>query len=133
MITGDTALQPLIAMSLPLPTHTSHDRYRLQDERAALKLKRVYFFWIAPDTTSFEWFSDLLHNLEQQVNAIPTPPTSLCATRSCTCSLKCSMLCVLPSELAFSCVTPIVAGHCVCRFHCTFPPTPPPDDRARSQ
>ena len=32
-----------------------------------MKIKKVYFFWICPDTNAFEWFSDLLQSLEQQV------------------------------------------------------------------
>ena len=38
--------------------------YKLQDRSRSLKLKKVYFFWIAPDTSSFEWFQDLLQTLE---------------------------------------------------------------------
>ncbi|XP_065183105.1 cytochrome b-245 heavy chain-like [Sycon ciliatum] len=32
-----------------------------------LKLKKVYLFWICPDTNSFEWFADLLKSLEDQM------------------------------------------------------------------
>ena len=48
--------------------HTICDcRYRHRDQDAKLKIKKVYFFWICPDTNAFEWFSDLLQSLEQQV------------------------------------------------------------------
>ena len=76
----------MTALPAPSSTHTSLRRYRLQDERASLKLKRVYFFWIAPDTTSFEWFSDLLHNLEQQVHSHPSHCTHLYTPTSHTCT-----------------------------------------------
>ncbi|KAF6019113.1 NOX3 [Bugula neritina] len=32
------------------------------------KLKKVYFYWICPDTNAFEWFSDLLGHLEDQMD-----------------------------------------------------------------
>ncbi len=32
-----------------------------------LKLKKVYFFWICPDTNAFEWFSELLDSLENHM------------------------------------------------------------------
>ena len=48
--------------------HTTYNfRYRHRDQDARLKIKKVYFFWICPDTNAFEWFSDLLQSLEQQV------------------------------------------------------------------
>nr|NP_001073020.1 NADPH oxidase [Strongylocentrotus purpuratus]AAW22991.1 NADPH oxidase [Strongylocentrotus purpuratus] len=31
---------------------------------ASLKLKKVYFFWICPDTNAFEWFSTLLDSID---------------------------------------------------------------------
>ena len=46
---------------------TCNFRYRHRDQDARLKIKKVYFFWICPDTNAFEWFSDLLQSLEQQV------------------------------------------------------------------
>ena len=89
----------MTALPAPSSTHTSLGRYRLQDERASLKLKRVYFFWIAPDTTSFEWFSDLLHNLEQQVPSHPSHCTHLYTPTSHTCThlyTHTSHTCTLP-------------------------------------
>jgi len=31
-------------------------------------MKRLYFFWVCPDTTAFEWFADLLRTIENQVD-----------------------------------------------------------------
>lgn len=41
--------------------------YKYNDERVQLKLAKVYFYWICPDTMSFEWFADLLKSLERQM------------------------------------------------------------------
>lgn len=30
-------------------------------------MKRLYFFWVCPDTYAFEWFADLLRTIEDQV------------------------------------------------------------------
>jgi len=32
-----------------------------------MKLQKVYFFWICPDTNAFEWFQDLLKQMEHQL------------------------------------------------------------------
>ena len=32
-----------------------------------MKLKKIYFYWICPDTQAFEWFADLLKHLELQM------------------------------------------------------------------
>ena len=42
-------------------------RYKLSNEASTLKMKRLYFFWVCPDTHAFEWFADLLHTIEDQV------------------------------------------------------------------
>ena len=42
-------------------------RYRLNEGKEELKVKKVYFFWICRDTFAFEWFTDLLKHLEVQV------------------------------------------------------------------
>ena len=42
-------------------------RYKLSDEASTLRVKRLYFFWVCPDTTAFEWFADLLRTVEDQV------------------------------------------------------------------
>ena len=41
--------------------------YKLIDENTTLRLKKVYFYWICPEPTSFEWFADLLVTLEKQM------------------------------------------------------------------
>ena len=43
-------------------------RYKLSNEASTLKIKRLYFFWVCPDTTAFEWFADLLRIIENQVD-----------------------------------------------------------------
>ncbi|XP_031558751.1 cytochrome b-245 heavy chain-like isoform X2 [Actinia tenebrosa] len=42
--------------------------YRHNKEDPDLFVKKVYFFWICPDTNAFEWFTDLLKSLEDQMN-----------------------------------------------------------------
>lgn len=32
-----------------------------------MKLRKVYFYWVCPDTNSFEWINDLLKNFDQQM------------------------------------------------------------------
>ena len=41
--------------------------YQLIDDSKRLQLKKVYFFWICPDTNSFEWFAHLLLTLEDEM------------------------------------------------------------------
>jgi len=41
--------------------------YRYQSSNPDMKVTKVYFFWICPDTNAFEWFTDLLQSLEQQM------------------------------------------------------------------
>lgn len=41
--------------------------YKLTDESTTLRLKKVYFYWICPEPTAFEWFADLLLSLEKQM------------------------------------------------------------------
>eukprot|EP00794_Sanderia_malayensis_P000504 gene504-1151_t len=41
--------------------------YKQQLSTADMKVTKVYFFWICPDTNAFEWFTDLLQSLEQQM------------------------------------------------------------------
>ena len=42
-------------------------RYQSLDPHTTMKLKKVYFFWICPDTGAFEWFQSLLQHLEEQM------------------------------------------------------------------
>ncbi len=39
-------------------------RYTVQQPGYNLKLKKVYFLWIARNTASFEWFQDLISHME---------------------------------------------------------------------
>ena len=41
--------------------------YKLIDEHTKIRLKKVYFYWICPEPTAFEWFADLLLSLEKQM------------------------------------------------------------------
>lgn len=41
-----------------------------KDTSGSLKLKKVYFFWICPDTHAFEWFGDMLIHLENQLTEL---------------------------------------------------------------
>ena len=42
---------------------------RLKDVKneGVLKLKKVYFFWICRDTDAFEWFSEMLEDIESHM------------------------------------------------------------------
>nr|CAB3235208.1 predicted NADPH oxidase 2 [Phallusia mammillata] len=44
--------------------------YKNLDPEKELVLKKVYFFWICPETHAFEWFGDMLSHLEQQLSEI---------------------------------------------------------------
>ena len=41
--------------------------YKLTNEGTNIRLKKVYFYWICPEPTAFEWFADLLLSLESQM------------------------------------------------------------------
>ena len=41
-------------------------RYKYCDPDFNMKLRKIYFYWICPDTNAFEWFADLLKYLEKQ-------------------------------------------------------------------
>ncbi|XP_077977843.1 NADPH oxidase 2-like isoform X1 [Glandiceps talaboti] len=41
--------------------------YKYSHDDVELKLKKVYFYWTCPDTKAFEWFTDLLDHLEQEM------------------------------------------------------------------
>ncbi|XP_033102210.1 cytochrome b-245 heavy chain-like [Anneissia japonica] len=41
--------------------------YKIREGDEELKLRKVYFFWVCPDTNAFEWFSELLENLETEM------------------------------------------------------------------
>ncbi|XP_073485057.1 NADPH oxidase 3 [Aquarana catesbeiana] len=38
------------------------------DPNRAMKLEKVYFYWLCRDTHAFEWFADLLQSLEEQMS-----------------------------------------------------------------
>ena len=42
--------------------------YKLTQGNTTLHLKKLYFFWICPEPTAFEWFADLLTSVEQQMS-----------------------------------------------------------------
>ena len=41
--------------------------YKLTEENTTLSLKKVYFYWICPEPSAFEWFADLLNSVESQM------------------------------------------------------------------
>ena len=41
--------------------------YKLTQENTTLCLKKVYFYWICPEPSAFEWFADLLQSVETQM------------------------------------------------------------------
>lgn len=43
-------------------------RYQYNQNNVNPVVKKVYFFWICPDTNAFEWFTDLLQYLEERVS-----------------------------------------------------------------
>lgn len=49
----------------PYASLLKHMMYKLRQGKK-LKIKRVYFFWINRDTGSWEWFSDILDQLEDE-------------------------------------------------------------------
>lgn len=53
----------------PFASILKHIWYQKQTSESNFKLKKVYFFWICPDTNAFEWLHDLLkyydHEMEE--------------------------------------------------------------------
>lgn len=43
------------------------DRHKHKESQADMKLRKVYFYWVCPDTNSFEWINDLLKNFDEQM------------------------------------------------------------------
>ncbi|NXR41127.1 NOX1 oxidase, partial [Zosterops hypoxanthus] len=41
--------------------------YKFQHSDQALKIKKIYFYWLCRDTGAFAWFNDLLASLEQKM------------------------------------------------------------------
>ena len=48
----------------------STHRYKVQRQDTDLKLKKVYFFWICPDFGAFEWFQEMLAQVENDLLGI---------------------------------------------------------------
>ncbi|XP_018416944.1 PREDICTED: NADPH oxidase 3 [Nanorana parkeri] len=42
--------------------------YNSCDPNRAMKLEKVYFYWLCRDTHAFEWFADLLQSLEERMS-----------------------------------------------------------------
>ena len=42
-------------------------RYKYCNPDFDMKLRKIYFYWICPDTNAFEWFADLLKHMEHQM------------------------------------------------------------------
>ena len=42
-------------------------RYKKQTDESNQTLKKVYFFWICPDTNAFEWLHDLLKYYDREM------------------------------------------------------------------
>lgn len=49
----------------PFASILKHIQYKIETSEET-RIKKVYFFWINRDKSSFEWFSDLLATLEQK-------------------------------------------------------------------
>ncbi|XP_033741148.1 cytochrome b-245 heavy chain-like isoform X1 [Pecten maximus] len=55
----------------PFASILKHIWYLHMDSKAEMKLKKVYFYWVCPDTNSFEWMQDLLQEFDQQQGGVP--------------------------------------------------------------
>lgn len=43
--------------------------YRLQNEQGQKKVEKVHFFWTCREQGAFQWFADILSQLEQNEDA----------------------------------------------------------------
>jgi hypothetical protein len=51
----------------PFASILKHIRYRLEnDTEHELKLKKVHFYWITREQDSFQWFGELLSDIQKQ-------------------------------------------------------------------
>lgn len=48
----------------PFASVLRHIWYRQMDVKTEMKLKKVYFYWVCPDTNSFEWMQELLEKFD---------------------------------------------------------------------
>lgn len=55
----------------PFASILKHIWYRHMESQSDMKLKKVYFYWVCPDTNSFEWMQDLLQEFDQEQGGIP--------------------------------------------------------------
>lgn len=60
MIGGGIGVTPYASILNDLVFGTSTNRY------SAVNYKKVYFIWICPSHRNFEWFIDVLHDIEQK-------------------------------------------------------------------
>ncbi len=44
-------------------------KYRLDHDRASMKLEKVHFFWTCRDQGAFKWFADTLSQLQAHSGA----------------------------------------------------------------
>lgn len=51
----------------PFASILRHIWHKHKESKADMKLRKVYFYWVCPDTNSFEWINDLLKNFDQQM------------------------------------------------------------------
>ncbi|TSY13813.1 Cytochrome b-245 heavy chain [Bagarius yarrelli] len=42
--------------------------YKTVQQNSNVFTKKIYFYWLCPETEAFEWFADLLQSLERQMN-----------------------------------------------------------------
>lgn len=51
----------------PFASVLKHIRYQCMDPTNEMKLRHVYFYWVCPDTNSFEWMQELLQDFDTQM------------------------------------------------------------------
>ncbi|XP_062589559.1 uncharacterized protein LOC134251193 [Saccostrea cucullata] len=51
----------------PFASILRHIWHKHKESKEDMKLRKVYFYWVCPDTNSFEWINDLLKNFDQQM------------------------------------------------------------------
>ena len=53
----------------PYSSVLKHISYMLRFKKTLTELNKVYFFWICPSIDTFEWFGEMLKNLEDELDA----------------------------------------------------------------
>lgn len=48
-------------------------RYKFCKQKDSVPLEKVHLFWVCPDTNAFEWFKELLLNLEREMRQKNSP------------------------------------------------------------